>query len=133
AAPVKRRRLVGLGHVAGDQDAVGDPGGGHGRGQLPRAPAGQAGQDQAVGERGGEGGGGPGGRGGDAPDEGGQVLAGLDGPQPEQVGAVQAEAGSEVGDLLLGGRCQVGAERGHVDPAGGDPEPLGQVGGGGGG
>ena len=40
--------LVGLGDIAGDEDPVGDPAGGHGRGQLP-AP-GQAGQDQAVGQ-----------------------------------------------------------------------------------
>ena len=71
------------------------------------------------------------GQGGEGADQGGQVLAGLDRAQPEHIRAVQAQAAAEVGDPLGGRRLQVGAERGHVDPVGGELEPLGQVGGGG--
>ena len=69
-----------------------------------------------------------GGQGGEGADQGGQVLAGLDRAQPEQVGTVQAEA-AQGGDLLGRGGAQVGAERGHVHPVGGHAEPFGEVGG----
>ena len=72
-----------------------------------------------------------GGQGGERPDQGGQVLAGLDRAQPEQVRAVQAEAAAQLGNPLGGGGAQVGAERGHVDPVGGHVEPFRQVGRGG--
>src|SRR5206468_4950197 len=54
------------------------------------------------------------------------------GAQPEQVGALQADACAQPGDLLVGGGHQVGAQRGDGDPLGGDAEVLDQVGGGGG-
>ena len=62
-----------------------------------------------------------GGQGGKGADQGGQVLAGLDRAQAEQVRAVQAETPAQVGHLGIAGRAQVGAEGVTSTRSGGTP------------